>query len=446
LAADASLWQAEFQRAAAYYSLNRLAEAETAINKVLDQLKDFADSPELKQVTAKAQTLRGDVAFAQNQHVAAETAFRRALELDPNTKRAHSGLAQIFIASHKVPEAITAAQAALAAGEDSALIYALLGHAQLLNKQNDEALTNLTEALKREPNNPQALRDLAEVFLVRNDAARAAADLQALLAIEKSTTTMLRLANIYRAAKQYDEATKWYQQVANADPANQEARTALAEIMIESGQAENAIAQLESLIKAEPKRADLRSQLATLLVVNQPGKALEQYEAAAQLDPGNPNHRLGIGSALVKLKRFDEAVATLKSVLAQTLKEEQTYTARANLATAFFELKDYPNAAREYIWMLDYLAQKGEQKKAAVTTYLLGVCFDKFGDYEQALKAYQQFLKLASAEQQLEIEKVKLRLPSLHKGKASNARNKNIMLQCESLAHIDKILTLAGML
>ncbi len=412
---DASLWQAEFQRAAAYFSLNRMSEAGIAINKVLEQLKEFADSPELKQVAAKAHTLRGEIALATTQPAEAEEAFRRALTLDPNNKRALSGLAQVLLTTNKIDEAISAAQAALATGENSALIYALLGHAHFRNKQNNDALLNLTEALKREPNNPQALRDRAEVFLARNETPSAIADFQTLLTIEKSPAIMLRLATLHRAAKQYDEAVKLYQQIAAADPTNQEARTALAEILIESGKSENAIAQLGALIQAEPNRPDLRSQLATLLMVSQPDKALEQYQAAARLAPNNPNYVIGIGSALVKMKRFDEAIAALRPVLAQTLQEEQAYTARANFATALFELKDYPSAAREYIWLLDYLAKRGERKKTAVTTYLLGVCFDKFGDFEQALKAYQQFLSLATTEQQLEVEKVKLRLPSLQR-------------------------------
>lgn len=412
---DASLWQAEYQRAAAYLSLNRLSEAGTSINKVLEQLKEFADSPELKQVSAKAHTLRGEIHWAANQAAEAESAFRRALEVETNYKRAHVGLAQVLLVSNKLPETIAAAKAALAAGDDSALIYGLLGHAQLRSKLWEDALANLTQALQREPNNSQALRDRAEVFLARNDTARATADLQALLAVEKSTPTMLRLAALYRANKQYDDAAKLYQQVVDNDPAQQEARTALAEMLIESGRAENAIAQLEALIKAEPKRADLRSQLATLLVVNQPDRALEHYQAAAQLVPDNPNHRIGIGSALVKLRRFDEAIVQLKPLLSSKLNDEQSYTARANLATALFELKDYPNAAREYIWLLGYLTQRNELKKTAVTTYFLGVCFDKIGDFEQALKAYQQFLSLATSEQQLEIEKVKLRLPSLQR-------------------------------
>ena len=88
----------------------------------------------------------------------------------------------------------------------------------------------------------------------------------------------------------------------------------------------------------------------------------------------------------------------------------QAYFAHTNLATALFELQDYANAAREYLWILD---QQKDQKRAAITLYFLGICFDKLGDYERALKAYERFVELAPADHQLEIDKVKLRLPSL---------------------------------
>ncbi|HEX8999823.1 MAG TPA: tetratricopeptide repeat protein, partial [Blastocatellia bacterium] len=54
-----------------------------------------------------------------------------------------------------------------------------------------------------------------------------------------------------------------------------------------------------------------------------------------------------------------------------------------------------------------------DRKRASISLYFLGVCFDKIGDYEQALRAYNQFMELASPENQLEIEKIKLRMPSL---------------------------------
>jgi hypothetical protein len=52
----------------------------------------------------------------------------------------------------------------------------------------------------------------------------------------------------------------------------------------------------------------------------------------------------------------------------------------------------------------------------AATYFFLGVCYDKMGDYRQALAACEAFLARADGvHHQLEIEKVHLRLPSLRR-------------------------------
>jgi tetratricopeptide (TPR) repeat protein len=52
----------------------------------------------------------------------------------------------------------------------------------------------------------------------------------------------------------------------------------------------------------------------------------------------------------------------------------------------------------------------------AINYYFLGICFDRLEDFTQALKAYELFLKVADPRiNQLEIEKVQLRLPSLRR-------------------------------
>jgi len=120
-----------------------------------------------------------------------------------------------------------------------------------------------------------------------------------------------------------------------------------------------------------------------------------------------------VAAALVKLRRFQEAVSVSRQALALNPKEDVAYFAHTNLATALFELDDFQNAANEFIWILDHQRKRGDQKRTAITLYFLGICFDKLGDYEQALKAYEQFMSLASTDNQLEIDKVKLRLPKL---------------------------------
>jgi tetratricopeptide (TPR) repeat protein len=407
---DPALWQAEFQLSAAQLALNRLPAARAAITNVIAQLAQAADAPEVRQLSARAQLLLADIALAEAKPAEAEQAYRRALELHPQAFRAQAGLAGLLLAQGKHLEAAAAAQAALAAGDERLSTILLLGEALTLARKYDEALPVLNEALKREPRQTLALRYRAEILLARNDFTGAINDLRAALASEPLPQTKLRLAEAHTRAKQYEEAAALYQQALKDEPENNEARTALAALMVESGKAAEAIAQLESLIKAEPERAVLRAQLAELYLPAQPEKALEQYAAAAKLEPQQPKHRIGVGAALVKLRRFQEAIPALQQVLAANPPDNIAYFAHTNLATAFFELDDYPNAAREFIWILNH---QQDQKRAAVTIYFLAICFDKLGDYQQALKAYEQFLALASPDNQLEIDKVKLRLPSL---------------------------------
>ena len=86
------------------------------------------------------------------------------------------------------------------------------------------------------------------------------------------------------------------------------------------------------------------------------------------------------------------------------------FVAHANLATALYELKSFAEAIREYQWLL-------KSKPDTVVAYLfIATAHDKIGEYEDALAAYQIFLARADAKtNELEIEKVKLRLPSLQR-------------------------------
>ncbi len=410
---DAELWQAEFQRGAAYFSLGKLTEAKASMAHVNQLLAEYPVTDQLKQIFVRIQMTLGEIALTESKPEEAEKAFLRVVELNPQSARAHSGLAEVFYSSGKHAEAIAEAKAAIAAGDDRAAIFTLLGVALTVTNKFDEALPALEEVLKRDPKNTTALLHRAEVFIAKNKPNEAAADLRAALAIEPSTRTKLRLATLLAQTKQYDAAIALFQEVTNAEPANPEARSGLTAVLIESGKAADAITELEKLIKAEPSRAVLRSQLAILYLSKQPEKALEQYRAAAELEPKNANHYVGIASALVKLRKFQEAVDVVKPLLAANIKGELEYFARTNLATALFELDDFANAAREYLWILDHQAKLGNRKRTAITLYFLGICLDKLGDYEQALKAYNQFLELASTDNQLEIDKVKLRLPPL---------------------------------
>src|SRR5262249_39147718 len=242
---DPDLWQAEFQRGMAYVALKKTPEARGSMIRVEGQIKEFADSPELKSISSRIQTILGEIALAESNAAEAETAFRQALELNPQSARAHSGLAEIYLAKGRHQEAIVEAKAALAAGETGAATYLLLGIAHSLSGNFREALPSLDEAVKRDPKDKVALLYRAEALIAENRLNDAIADLRAAVTLDPATKTKLRLARALAEARQIDEATRLYQEVLKDDPSQSEARTALAAAMIESGKRTEAIAELE---------------------------------------------------------------------------------------------------------------------------------------------------------------------------------------------------------
>ena len=137
---DPALWQAEFQAGTAYAALKRFAEARQAITHVIEQLKEFGDTPESRPLVARAQVVLGECALAETKFAEAEQAFRSALVLHPAAARARASLAEVLLATGKRAEAINEAKAALAAGDERVATRALLAEALLLEQRYDEAL------------------------------------------------------------------------------------------------------------------------------------------------------------------------------------------------------------------------------------------------------------------------------------------------------------------
>jgi tetratricopeptide (TPR) repeat protein len=168
---------------------------------------------------------------------------------------------------------------------------------------------------------------------------------------------------------------------------------------------EGSIPSLELLLKTDPKNASAHNCLGIAQRRLDPPKSLEHFAEALRLEPSNANYATGYAAALVQLRRFAEAAAVLRRVVAAT---PDLYEAHANLATALDELKQFNEALAEFRWLRE------ARPDLAVVHFFIARDHDLLGEFEQALAEYEAFLAAADAEKNaLEIEKVKLRLPSL---------------------------------
>ncbi|HMF57721.1 MAG TPA: tetratricopeptide repeat protein, partial [Pyrinomonadaceae bacterium] len=165
------------------------------------------------------------------------------------------------------------------------------------------------------------------------------------------------------------------------------------------------VASLEQRLTREPDNARVLASLGGYYRTRDANRSLAYYRRASDIAPRNADYATGYAAALVQARRFDEAVAILRRILNV---EPENYAAHANMAISLYELKRFPESIEEYRWLLK------SKPNLAVAHFFVATALDRMGQLQDALTEYETFLAQADAQaNQLEIEKVKLRLPSL---------------------------------
>jgi len=245
------------------------------------------------------------------------------------------------------------------------------------------------------------------LYVEAKDFARAAQDLKALEEPAKADAGMaLSVTSLYARAGDREAARRVLESLpesARRSPDAERMRASLQAVNCEA--TPEARAALERMLVDEPDNAALNACLGELYRTSDPPRSLAFYKRAAELQPTNVKYATGYAAALIQLRRFDEAAALLRRVVSAA---PDDYVARANYATALYELKLYRQALDEYAWM------SKARPELAVIHFFVATAHDRLGEYEEALRAYETFLARADARtNQLEIDKVNLRLPSL---------------------------------
>ncbi|HSK72831.1 MAG TPA: tetratricopeptide repeat protein [Pyrinomonadaceae bacterium] len=388
--------EVEYQRGAIFIQLGKPDEAEKAFRRALELREDWT----------LAMAGLGGILVQKNQFAEAEKLLNQAIELEDLNFPAYTALTELRLKTKASPEVLKELLAKIriltSKANPPASIWASRAALERFLGDKQAAKMSVKNALSIDANNVSALNERAEIALTEGDFTRAAEDAKKLIQLSpNSIHNKLLLARVYITSGNNAEAINILNSLDQKNAAVIEFRNAL---VVNSNKG---VGDLEKILESEPKNADVLARLCVLLRAENPVKSLEYCRRASQLEPENINHAVGYGAALVQAKQFEQAVALLTK-LKQIAPDN--FTARANLATALFQLKRYQEAKTEYLW----LAEK--QPDLAGAYYHLGIVHDQLEEYLDAMANYQQFLRLADAKaNQLEIEKVNLRLPILQR-------------------------------
>lgn len=388
--------EAEYQKGTAFLSLKKTDEAE----------KSFRRAVELREDWTLPMAQLGSLLVGKNQFDEAEKLLVKATEADDQNPLAYSALTELRLKSNAAPEVLQSLLAKLqsltAKASPTASLWA--ARAALENKLDDKkaAKQSVNRALALEPNNSSALSEKVEIALAENDASGALEGAKNLVKSNPdSANSKFILARAYVSGGNIVEAVKILDSLDQANPNVAELKKKL------SAGTNQSIAELEKRLSENPKDVAALENLCNRTRVENPQKSLDYCRRASELEPSNINHAIGFGAALVQTRNFDQAVILFRKLLQIA---PDNYTARVNLAASLFQLKRYNEAIVEYNWISE------KQPDLAITYYFLGIAYDNSKEYIDAMANYQQFLKLAKPEtNQLEIDKVNLRLPALQR-------------------------------
>jgi tetratricopeptide (TPR) repeat protein len=394
--------EAQFQLGNALAALGRYTEAETALRAAISLRKNWS----------LPHSALGAVLMRRNRDSEAEQSFRQALTIDKQDGVALRMLSDMRLRAGDAKEALDLATRATAIPEAPASAWLALARAQKASGDKKAAKTTFDRVLEEEPQNIAALLERAELLTEDKQFDLAIDDLKTAAKanpVDKGIAS--RLADTYQKAGKPDEALA----VAKAaglempKPANPDGVAGTPEEIEAANSTDPAVSRqaLEKLLVKNPRNAMLLARLGASYRTDKPPQSLEYYRQAAEIKPDSAEYALGYAAALVQARRFDQAAAILRRVVKA---DPQNYAAHANLATALYESKRYAEAVPEYEWIL---AAKPE---IAVAHYFIATAHDYLGEYPEALASYEKFLAAADAStNQLEIDKVKLRLPSLRR-------------------------------
>jgi tetratricopeptide (TPR) repeat protein len=396
--------EAEFQRGNAFASLARLDEAEAAFRRAIL----------LKKNWSLPYSALGAVLLRRDRDGDAATILNQALALDPNDNVALRMLSGIRLRAGDAKEALELAKRATRGDDVAVSAWIGLAVAERANNNRTEARTILDKVLLNEPNNLAALLERADLFTDDKAYDSAITDLQAAAKLRPADKVIYsRLAFVYQQAGRMEDAAAAAKTAGleiQASAAGDKTKVIGTPEEIEGANSDDPAKSrqaLQKLIEKNPSSAMLLARLGASYRVDDPARSLELYRRASQMEPAEPDYAVGYAAALVQARRFTEAIVILRQVLNRNPKN---YLAHANLGTALYESKRYPEAITEFEWVL------ATKPDVVVTHYFIATSHDYLGEYPEALAAYQRFLASADAKtNQLEIEKVKLRLPTLQR-------------------------------
>jgi tetratricopeptide (TPR) repeat protein len=294
--------------------------------------------------------------------------YRLAIEADPSSEFLTSGLAELYVKTGRIADAVKEAQDILkrdpknleahkllgriylrslgdmpgGSGSDNILKLAidqyeqivkldpesvddhlLLGRLYRLNNDMQKAEGELKTAIKIDPSSEEAVTTLAMLYTDEGDTAHALKVLASIPDSARSAKLYAALGAAYEQRKDFKAAIDAYKHAIVLDRDNLDAIRGLAENYLNDGQLEMALEQYKVIADSNPEDAQTYVRMAE--IYRRQAKydlALEDLKRADTLVPDTMDVPYSMAAVYQAQGRYDEAIQLLQGLLKKTEKNE----------------------------------------------------------------------------------------------------------------------------
>jgi len=345
--------------------------------------------------------------------------YRLAIEADPSSEFLTSGLAELYVKTGRIRDAVMEAQDIIKRdpnnleahkllgriylrslgdmpggnGSDNVLKLAieqyeqivkiepnsvdnhlLLGRLYRLNNDLQKSESELKTAVKLDPSSEEAVTTLAILYTDEGDTAHALQVLSSVPDAGRSAKLYSALGSTYEQRKEYKNAIDAFKKAIQLDRDNLDAIRGLAENLMNDGQTEAALEQYKVIADANPE--DAQTYLRIGEIYRRQGKydqALESLKKADTMVPDSLEVPYNMAAVYQAQGRYEEALKLLQDLVKKTEKPDTSYSQSDRNNRAIFverlgmvyrDQENYPAAVETFRKMLtlgDENAKRGYQ-------------------------------------------------------------------------------------
>jgi len=394
-------------QALSFWKLGRIEWAEAAFRRAIDLDPDFgwsylhwarllgaqgrfAEALDLVRIAVERGSklegygARGDLQLKMGNFAQAEASYRQAIEADPRSANGFSGLARLRLRQRDPVGAIQMCERALEIDHFFMNALGIWADALWLMRRDEEATAKYREMLALDPYQVRAHVGMGHIARIRHRWSDAFASFERALAIDSRDGWAWRswgqtLIDLHR----FREAEKKLRCAVAVEPFESSGHAQLGNALALQGKRESALDPYRRACELDGRNTDAWRQQADILIqLGKPDDALALLAGAVVAWPGEARMQLELGRALWRLGRNDEALRSFELAVSVAPRDAEILRTWANALPATPEGQDL--ALR---LLVRAVAAEPWNESATVD---LGRIFHRLGLIEVALRWFER--------------------------------------------------------